>query len=60
MTVHAQYLKQKDFVHELPKMDFQDHFVVIFHLSYSEEKMNRFQVSEKRRKLSLRFVDNCT
>ena len=27
MTAHTQHLEQKDFAHELPKMDFQDHFV---------------------------------
>ena len=27
MTAHTQHLQQKDFAQELPKMDFQDHFV---------------------------------
>ena len=28
-TAHAQHLQQKDFAHELPKVDFQDQFVAI-------------------------------
>ena len=28
-AAHAQHLQQKDFAHELPKVDFQDQFVAI-------------------------------
>ena len=28
-AAHAQHLQQKDFVHELPKVDFKDQFVAI-------------------------------
>ena len=64
-AAHAQHLQQKDFAHELPKVDFQDQFVAINVDKVSpivfRKENQRFQASGKKKaaaKVLLTMVPN--